>query len=76
MIITTLFYIKHKESKEISLENNYTVLGKIKLVSLKVILAFIITQSSTQGYRRKVSKPYCCRDSQLRTTLTTQHLKA
>jgi hypothetical protein len=32
-----IFYIKYKESKEISLKNNYTVLRKIKLLSLKVI---------------------------------------
>ena len=32
-----IFYIKHKESKEISLEKNYTVLRKIKFLSLKII---------------------------------------
>jgi hypothetical protein len=33
----TFFYIKHKGNEEISLVNNYTVLRKIKLLSLKVI---------------------------------------
>jgi hypothetical protein len=39
MTITTPFYIKHKESKEISLENNYYSLGENQILVLEMYLS-------------------------------------